>query len=75
MNKLFKFLRDHMVLFTIIGCVLMILVGITLLLRPSIIVAILRYGTAAISIIVGFFMLVRTVIRAVKSRRAEHNNF
>ena len=51
---------------TVIGCLLLILVGIALLFRPSIIVVILRYGTAAVSIVLGCFLLIRTVIRAVK---------
>ena len=66
MNKLSRFLGGHPVLSTVIGCLLLILVGIALLFRPSIIVVILRYGTAAVSIVLGCFLLIRTVIRAVK---------
>ena len=66
MNNLFGFLRDHPVLSTVTGSVLMILVGIALLFRPSIVVAVLRYGTAAVSIVLGCFLLIRTLIRAVK---------
>ena len=66
MNKLLSFLGDHRVLSTVIGCLLMILFGVALLLRPSIIVAILRYGTAAISIVLGCFLLIRMVIGSVK---------
>jgi hypothetical protein len=54
------------VLSTVVGCVLMILLGIALLFHPSIVVTILRYGTAAISIALGCFLLIRTLIRAAK---------
>ncbi len=66
MNKLFVFWGDHPVLSTVVGCVLMILFGIALLFRPMIIVAILRYGTAAISLVLGCFLLIRTLIRTAK---------
>ena len=66
LNKFFGFLGDHPVLSTVVGCVLMILFGIALLFRPSIIVVILRYGTAAVSIVLGGFLLIRTLIRAAK---------
>lgn len=68
-KKLFAFWGDHLVLSTVIGCVLMILVGIALLFHPRIIVAILRYGTAAVSIVLGSFLLIRTLVRAVKQRK------
>ena len=68
-KKLFAFWGDHLELVTVIGCVLMILVGIALLFRPRIIVAILRYGTAAVSIVLGSFLLIRTLVRAVKQRK------
>ena len=66
MKKLFDFLGEHPVLSTVVGCVLMILLGIALLFHPSIVVTILRYGTAAISIALGCFLLIRTLIRAAK---------
>ena len=66
MHRLVRFLGDHPVLLTVIGSALMILVGIALLLRPSIIVAILRYGTASVSIALGCFLLIRTLIRVMK---------
>ena len=66
MNKLFRFLGDHRVLSTVIGCLLLILFGTVLLLRPSVIVAILRYGTAAISIVLSCFLLIRMLLGAAK---------
>lgn len=51
---------------TVVGFVLMILFGIALLFRTLIIVAILRYGTAAISLVLGCFLLIRTLIRTAK---------
>ena len=51
---------------TVVGFVLMILFGIALLFRPMIFVAILRYGTAAISLVLGCFLLIRPLVWAAK---------
>lgn len=66
MNKILGFISAHAVLSAVTGFVLLLLFGIALLFRPMIVVAILRYGTAAVSIALGCFLLIRTLIRATR---------
>ena len=66
MNKVFNFIAKHAVLSTMAMASLLILIGLGLLFRPSLILLVLRYGLAVGNIGGGLFLLVRMLLRAAK---------
>ncbi len=66
MNKLLNIISRHAVISTSAFAILLILVGLGLLVKPSLILLILRYGLAIGNIGGGLFLLIRTLLRAVQ---------
>lgn len=66
MNKIADFIARHAVISTIAFAILLILIGLGLLLKPSLILLILRYGLAIGNIGSGLFLLIRILLRAVQ---------
>ncbi len=66
MNKVFDFIAKHAVLSTTAMASLLILIGLALLFKPSLILLVLRYGLAVGNIGGGLFLLVRMFLRAAK---------
>lgn len=66
MSKLLDFIARHAVISTTAVAILLILVGLGLLFKPSLILLILRYGLAIANIGGGLFLLIRTLLRAVQ---------
>ncbi len=66
MNRFFDFIAKHAVLSTTAMSSLLILIGLGLLFKPSLILLVLRYGLAVGNIGGGLFLLVRTLLRAAQ---------
>ncbi len=66
MNKVFDFIAKHAVLSTTALAILLILIGLGLVFKPSLILLVLRYGLAVGNIGGGLFLLVRMLLRAAK---------
>ena len=66
MSKLLDFIARHAVISTTAVAILLILVGLGLRFKPSLILLILRYGLAIANIGGGLFLLIRTLLRAVQ---------
>ena len=66
MNKFLDFVARHAVISTTAFASLLILIGLGLLLKPSLILLILRYSLAVANIGVGLVLLIRTLLRAAQ---------
>ena len=66
MNKTLDFIARHAVISSAVFAILLILIGLGLLFRPSLILLILRYGLAFGNIGGGLFLLIRTLLRAAQ---------
>ena len=66
MNRFLDFVARHAVISTTAFASLLILIGLGLLFKPSLILLILRYGLAVGNIGVGLVLLIRTLLRAAR---------
>ena len=66
MNKVLDFIARHAVISTTVCAILLILIGLGLLFKPSLILLILRYSLAVANIGVGLVLLIRTLLRAAQ---------
>ena len=66
MNKFLDFVARHAVISITAFAILLILIGLGLLFKPSLILLILRYGLAVGNIGGGLVLLIRTLLRAAK---------
>ena len=66
MNIIWKKLADHAVAATIVGSLLLILLGIGLIFNPALVAEILRYLFGVVNITLGAYLLVNTVSRMRK---------
>lgn len=65
-KKILKFFADHAVAVTIVGSLLLILLGVGLLIRPAFVVEVFRYLFAAVNILLGGWLLISTIARVGK---------
>lgn len=66
MSKLLDFIARHAVISTTAFAILLILIGLGLMFKPSLILLILRYGLAIANIGGGLFLLIRNLLRAAQ---------
>lgn len=66
MNRFLDFIVRHAVISTTVFAILLILIGLGLLFKPSLILLILRYGLALANIGGGLFLLIRTLLRTAQ---------
>ncbi len=66
MNKILKLFADHAVAATIVGSLLLILLGVGLLIRPALVVEVFRFLFAAVNILLGAWLLISTLARMGK---------
>jgi len=61
MNKFFKSLLKHSTAVSIVSVVLLLLCSAALILNPKIILAILRYGVAALNVVIAVWIIVSLI--------------
>lgn len=66
MNRFLDFIARHAVISTTAFAILLILIGLGLLFKPSLILLILRYSFAVANFGVGLVLLIRTLLRAAQ---------
>lgn len=66
MNRFLDFIARHAVISTTAFAILLILIGLGLLFKPSLILLIMRYSLAVANIGVGLVLLIRTLLRTVQ---------
>ena len=66
MNKILDFIARHGVISTAVFAILLILIGLGMLLNPSLLILILRYVLVVGNIGGGLFLLIHTLLRVGK---------
>lgn len=69
MNKILKYIADHVITAIIVGSLFLILIGIGLIIRPAIVVEFFRYLLSALNLLLGIWLLISTSVRLMKKNR------